>query len=97
MLNFKIEKSIVIVPSKDGKGTNALLLTPPRVISTFYGENSFYKHLAMASKLKVKSHIYRSSNIEFDIDTGTDLKRFISKKSDSSFYKTLIYKNKIKE
>jgi 2-phospho-L-lactate guanylyltransferase len=90
MFNFNNEKSMVIVPSKEGSGTNALLLTPPTVIPTFFGLNSFYEHLMKASTLKVKSYIYRSSNIEFDIDTETDLKYFFSKKSKTKTYTKLI-------
>lgn len=90
IFSLKEDKSIVIVCSKDGEGTNALLLTPPKVIATFYGQNSFQQHLAIASKLNVKRHICRMSNIEFDLDTETDLKQFMSNPSETKTYKELI-------
>src|SRR5262249_26112226 len=36
---------VIIVPSLDGTGTNALVLTPPDVIESCFGENSFAVHV----------------------------------------------------
>ena len=82
--------SIVVSPSKDGKGTNALLLTPPNVSPTFYGPHSFQRHIKEASKLKISFRRYRSPRIALDIDTVEDLTYFISLKAkDTSAYKLL--------
>jgi 2-phospho-L-lactate guanylyltransferase len=82
--------SMVISPSKNGKGTNALLLTPPNISPTFYGPHSFQRHVKEASKLKISLRIYRSPRIALDIDTFEDLTYFTSiKAKDTSAYKVL--------
>lgn len=82
--------SMVISPSKDGKGTNALLLTPPNVSPTFYGPHSFQRHIQEASKLNISFRRYGSTRIALDIDTVEDLTYFISlKANEASSYKAL--------
>jgi len=82
--------SMVISPSRNGKGTNALLLTPPNVSPTFYGPRSFQRHIKEASRLKISFRRYRSSRIALDIDTVEDLTYFISLKAKETFaYKVL--------
>lgn len=82
--------SMVISPSRDGKGTNALLLTPPNVSPTFYGPRSFQRHIKEATKLKISFSRYRSPRIALDIDTIEDLTYFISLNAkETSAYKVL--------
>src|SRR5215470_9977169 len=42
---------LVIVPSRDGTRTNAVLRTPPALFPSHFGEGSFAKHLAEAKRL----------------------------------------------
>jgi 2-phospho-L-lactate guanylyltransferase (CobY/MobA/RfbA family) len=70
--------SMTISPSRDGRGTNALLLKPPKISSTFYGTLSFQKHIQEATKLGLKFLCYTSPRIALDIDTINDLKYFVS-------------------
>jgi len=82
--------SMVISPSRNEKGTNALLLTPPKVSPTFYGPRSFQRHIKEAAKLKISFRGYRSPRIALDIDTVEDLTRFISLKAKrTSAYRVL--------
>jgi 2-phospho-L-lactate guanylyltransferase len=82
--------SMVISPSRNGKGTNALLLTPPNVSQTFYGPRSFQRHIKEASKLKISFRRYRSPRIALDIDTVEDIIYFVSLKAkETSTYKVL--------
>jgi len=82
--------SIVISPSRNGKGTNALLLTPPKVSPTFYGPRSFQRHIKEATKLRISFRRYMSPRIALDIDTVEDLTRFISLKAKrTSAYRVL--------
>ncbi len=73
---------IVISPSRNGEGTNALLLTPPNVISTFYGQDSFRKHIEEASTQGTSIHIFRSLRVALDIDTVEDLIAFLALKAE---------------
>ena len=69
-------KSLVISPSQNG-GTNALLQTPPGVISPCFGSDSFKKHISRALAKHVQTKIYVSSNVMFDIDSEKDLEQFL--------------------
>jgi len=77
MLDLREKASMVISPSRSGKGTNALLLTPPDACPTFYGPCSFQRHLEEASKRGISFQMFRSQRIVLDIDTVEDLKDFI--------------------
>jgi 2-phospho-L-lactate guanylyltransferase len=82
--------SVVISPSSSGKGTNALLLTPPNVSPTFYGPHSFQRHTKEAKKLKISCRRYRSHGLALDIDTIEDLTYFVSLKAKETYaYKML--------
>ena len=90
MLALREKASMVISPSRSGKGTNALLLTPPNACPTFYGPRSFQRHLEEASKRKVSFRKFRSQKIALDVDTVEDLTDFISTNAkETSAYKLL--------
>ena len=77
MLALREKASMVISPSRNREGTNALLLTPPNVIPTSYGLQSFHRHLAEASNREVSFSRYDSKRMALDIDTVEDLIDFI--------------------
>ncbi|MGH9734100.1 MAG: 2-phospho-L-lactate guanylyltransferase [Candidatus Acidiferrales bacterium] len=64
--------SAVIVPSRDGMGTNALLRQPPTAFPSRFGPNSFEKHLAEAQQRSVHVHVLRNTRIELDVDEMED-------------------------
>lgn len=65
--------SCVMVPSRDGTGTNALLRTPPTLFPSRFGPGSFEKHLAEAARAKAEVTKLRNPRIEVDIDDAADL------------------------
>jgi 2-phospho-L-lactate guanylyltransferase len=65
--------SVVLTPSMDGSGTNALLMNPPEVIRPVFGQGSFKRHLRLARKRGTLSKVLRFRGIGFDIDTPQDL------------------------
>lgn len=67
--------NVVIVPSYDCGGTNALLLRPPSVMPVSYGRDSFKRHCRSARKRGLKSRILKLSSLRVDIDTPLDLRR----------------------
>jgi len=90
MLALRERASMVVSPSRSGKGTNALLLTPPNASSTFYGPRSFQRHLKEASKRRISFRRFRSKRIALDIDTVEDLTDFLSTNAkETSAYKFL--------
>lgn len=80
ILSFGEKAAVVISPSRSGGGTNALLLTPPNVIPTFYGQHSFQRHVKEASMRGTRLRTLRSSRIALDIDTVEDLAYFAALK-----------------
>jgi 2-phospho-L-lactate/phosphoenolpyruvate guanylyltransferase len=67
------ERSVLIVPDRHGTGTNALLLTPPDVLSPSFGPDSCRRHLAEASAAGVPAEVVELDSLGLDIDTADDL------------------------
>jgi len=72
-LRFSDGYSVAITPSKDGHGTNTLLLRPPGVIDPAFGKNSFRKHLSMANCKGLSVKVIKSVGIATDVDKPQDL------------------------
>ena len=66
---------VVIAPSHDGGGTNALVLNDHDVMGPSFGPNSFKRHLEMAEALHLSPRVVRLPGLGFDIDTPEDLRR----------------------
>jgi len=80
--------SVAIASSKDGGGTNALLLRPPGVIGPAFGKNSFRKHLSMAHSKRLAVKVIKSIGIASDVDEPADLvglKRFLLRNETGRF------------
>lgn len=64
----------VLIPSRDGTGTNALLRTPPGLFPSRFGPNSFTLHLAEAERSGARICVLRNARLEFDVDELEDLR-----------------------
>jgi|SRR5579885_2257702 2-phospho-L-lactate guanylyltransferase len=64
---------IVIAPSREGTGTNALLTRPPLAIPYLFGPNSFHRHVQAAGQRQLSVSIYYSTGLAWDIDTIDDI------------------------
>ncbi len=69
--------TVVIAPDYERNGTNALLVNPPGVIRYGYGEGSFARHVSYAELAGVTCHVYESERVALDVDTPTDLERYV--------------------
>ncbi|MBV9413413.1 MAG: 2-phospho-L-lactate guanylyltransferase [Solirubrobacterales bacterium] len=67
------ERSALIVPDRHGTGTNALLLTPPDVLSPSFGPDSRRRHMADASAHGIPAEVVELDSLAFDVDTPDDL------------------------
>jgi 2-phospho-L-lactate guanylyltransferase len=63
----------LLVSSRDGDGTNALLRTPPTLFPSHFGPGSFRRHLAEASRCGAQVRIVRNPRLELDVDELDDL------------------------
>ncbi len=70
--------ALVIVPSRDGTGTNAMLRTPPTLFPSHFGNGSFAKHLAEAESVRAQVIVRRNSRLEMDVDDEADLRALVA-------------------
>jgi 2-phospho-L-lactate/phosphoenolpyruvate guanylyltransferase len=86
------QASLIVVPSADGTGTNALARTPPDVIESRFGPGSCRAHLDQARAKSVHSELLRLRGLMFDIDTPEDVAELLADPHDndaSSFLRTV--------
>jgi 2-phospho-L-lactate guanylyltransferase len=69
--------ALVIVPSRDGTGTNAMLRTPPTLFPSHFGNGSFAKHLDEAEMAGARAIVRRNSRLEMDVDDEADLRALL--------------------
>ncbi|HEY43010.1 MAG TPA: 2-phospho-L-lactate guanylyltransferase [Anaerolineae bacterium] len=67
---------VVIAPDRHGKGTNALLSSPPGLIEYDFGPDSFTNHLSHAKAAGVRVEICDLPSLSLDIDIPEDLEVF---------------------
>lgn len=70
--------SVVVVPSADGTGTNALLRTPPDAIAPQFGPGSCALHVAQAESAGLRHLVYPVASLAADIDTPEEALHFLS-------------------
>jgi 2-phospho-L-lactate guanylyltransferase len=66
-------RGVVCAVSRDGTGTNAMLLHPPTVIVTAFGADSLARHVAAAEATGVESTLVTAPGLMLDVDTADDL------------------------
>ena len=66
--------ALVIVPSRDGTGTNAILRTPPALFPSHFGAGSFAKHCGEAQRAGAQIAVRRNARLEMDVDDEADLR-----------------------
>ena len=77
------QTGLILVPSADGTGTNALARTPPDVIESRFGPDSCRAHLDQARAKSVRSEILRLRGLMFDIDTPEDVAELLARSEDT--------------
>jgi 2-phospho-L-lactate guanylyltransferase len=66
-------RGVVIAPSLEGTGTNAMLLAPPEVIVPALGVGSLLRHLDRAALAKAPALLVHRPRLALDVDTPDDL------------------------
>lgn len=70
---------LIIVPSRDGTGTNAILRTPPALFPSHFGEGSLAKHASEAKRAGARVFICRNPRLEMDVDDESDLRALLER------------------
>ena len=67
--------AFTIVPSHDGRGSNAIVVSPPDAVPLAFGDDSFGPHLAAALRAGIEPTVVAMPGIALDIDHPADLDR----------------------
>src|SRR5438876_973810 len=62
-----------LAPSRDGTGTNAILVRPPLAVPYLFGSDSLQRFLEAARQRHLNYSTYHSIGLALDIDTVDDL------------------------
>ncbi len=65
--------AFTIAPSRDERGSNAIICSPPDVVPLRFGEDSFFPHLRAAEACGIRPTVLRLPGIALDVDTPEDL------------------------
>lgn len=68
---------VLLVPSRDGTGTNAILRTPPTLFPSHFGPNSLVKHRREAELAGAPILFHRNERVEMDVDDEGDLRALL--------------------
>ncbi len=66
-------RAVIVGASRDGQGTNALLLRPPTVIAPSFGPPSIGRHLAAGLNARAETRLKTDLGLALDVDTPADL------------------------
>jgi 2-phospho-L-lactate guanylyltransferase len=77
---------VVMVPARDGDGTNALLVAPPGAFPPRFGPGSFARHRAAAEARRLDCRVLPLAGIGLDIDEPRDLQALLAFKRDDPNY-----------
>jgi len=68
--------SFTIAPSRDERGSNAIICSPPDAVPLRFGEDSFFPHLRAAEACGIRPTVLHLPGIALDVDTPEDLHAF---------------------
>jgi 2-phospho-L-lactate/phosphoenolpyruvate guanylyltransferase len=69
--------AVTLTPSRDERGTNALVCSPPDLLPLRFGDDSFLPHVQRARSLGIEPQIVRGLGLALDVDTPDDLAAFL--------------------
>src|SRR4029453_6097914 len=64
---------VTLAPSRDGNGTNAMLLAPPDAIAPCYGPGSYLQHMSQAMARHIDVNVLHLAGVARDLDEPADL------------------------
>jgi 2-phospho-L-lactate guanylyltransferase len=84
--------AFTIAPSRDERGSNAVICSPPDAVPLRFGEDSFFPHLRAAEARGIQPTVLHLPGIALDVDTPEDLAAF-SAVSSSTRARALLAEN----
>jgi len=83
----------LLVPSREGTGTNAIIRTPPALFPSRFGPNSLALHKEEAARVGVECTIFTNSRVALDIDDPADLETLMEHGRDTQTLAALVEMN----
>jgi 2-phospho-L-lactate guanylyltransferase len=84
------DPEVILVPCKEGEGTNALLRVPPLImVPCFGGGPSLERHRVAARRAGIPCRVVEVPRIAFDLDSVADLERFTAGQTETQTYQVL--------
>ena len=77
---FAVDADVVMVPSRAGTGTNAILRRPPTLFASQFGPDSLGKHRAAAARLGARVVLLENAGIAMDVDDADDLRALLARR-----------------
>jgi 2-phospho-L-lactate/phosphoenolpyruvate guanylyltransferase len=78
LLDTGATSDVVLVPSGDDGGTNAMFLAPPDLIEPAFGPGSLQRHIALAERRRYRCSILSLPRLALDVDTPADVDAFLA-------------------
>jgi 2-phospho-L-lactate guanylyltransferase len=79
----------LLVPSRDGTGTNAIIRTPPDIFCSRFGPNSLELHRQEAVRAGAECLITLNERVSIDIDEPADVQLFMERGRDTETFQLL--------
>ena len=86
------DRGVIVVPSGDGTGTNALVRNPPDAIQACFGPGSFRKHCDLVESCGIPLKVMRPPGILFDLDTPEDIAELVARAPDNRIAQLLSHR-----
>lgn len=67
------QHQVVLVPSRDGRGSNGVWLRPPDALPLCFGPDSFHPHRERARARNLSTLVLDRPHLALDVDTADDL------------------------
>jgi 2-phospho-L-lactate guanylyltransferase len=83
------DRPVVIVPSRDGTGTNAILRRPPDLFPSHFGPGSLAKHRREAADVDAGCRVIELPRIALDIDEPEDVIELLKRGEGSPVHRLL--------
>jgi 2-phospho-L-lactate/phosphoenolpyruvate guanylyltransferase len=89
VMQHGLRYDVVIVPSWDSRGTNAVLLRPPDALQLRFGSWSFFPHVKQAKHKGLTYKVVRLPRVALDVDVPDDLVRLVPQATGTRSYAVL--------
>jgi 2-phospho-L-lactate guanylyltransferase len=70
-----LQHDVVLAPSRDGTGTNAIMVQPPLAVPYVFGTGSLQRYIEAAKQKHLSYSKFHSIGLALDIDTIDDLEQ----------------------